>query len=426
MSEGYHFDTLAVHAGFVHDSLTHSATLPIYATNAYEFESAKHAKSLFNLEEAGNIYTRIMNPTVDALERRVVALEGGVAALAMASGHSSMFSAILNLAGEGDEIVSSITIYGGAINMFGVTLKRLGITVKFVDPDDFDAWENAVTEKTKAFFVEVVGNPNANVADIERISEIAHSHGIPLIADSTFTTPYLIKPIQLGADIVAHSATKFLGGHGTVMGGIVVDSGKFKFKDNPRFPLYNEPDVSYHGVVFADLEAPFVTRLRTLTLRDVGACLSPFNAFMLEQGIETLSLRMRRHCDNAMEVAKYLSENPAVSFVNYPGLPDNKYYDLAKKILPLGCGSVFTFGLKGGREVGAKFIDSLSLIGHMANVGDVRTIVTHPASTTHSQLSDEQLTMSGITAETVRLSVGIEDVRDIIDDLDRAIKQATK
>lgn len=427
MSENYHFDTLAVRAGMGPDPTTSSVTLPIYATNAYEFESADYARRLFTLETPGNIYSRLMNPTVDALERRVAALDGGVGALALASGHSAMFSTMLNLAGEGDEVVSSINIYGGAINMYGVTLRRIGINVKFVDPDDPAAWENAVTDKTKAFFVEVVGNPNANVADLEMIAEIAHRHGIPFIADSTFTTPYLIRPIEYGADLVIHSATKFLGGHGTVMGGIVVDSGRFKFKDNPRFPLYNEPDVSYHGVVFADTgEGAFINRLRTLTLRDVGACLSPFNAFMLEQGIETLSLRMQRHCENAKAVAEYLEGNPAVSFVNYPGLQSSRYYERTKKYLPKGCGSVFTFGLKGGRDVGAKFIDSLELVSHMANVGDVRTIVTHPATTTHSQLSDEQLVEAGITPETVRLSVGIEDVRDIIADLDQAIKAAVR
>ena len=427
MAEKYHFDTLAVHAGLEPEPTTHSVTLPIYATNAYEFESADYARRLFTLETPGNIYTRLMNPTVDALERRVAALDGGVGALAMASGHSTMFSSILNLAGEGDEVVSSINIYGGAINMYGVTLRRIGINVKFVDPDDPAAWENAVTDRTKAFFVEVVGNPNANVADLEMIAGIAHKHGIPFIADSTFTTPYLIKPIDYGADIVIHSATKFLGGHGTVMGGIVVDSGRFAFKGNPRFPLYNEPDVSYHGVVFADTgDGAFINRLRALTLRDVGACLSPFNAFLIEQGIETLSLRMKRHCENAQAVAEYLQANPNVSFVNYPGLPGNKYYERAQKYLPNGCGSVFTFGLKGGRDTGAKFIDSLKLVSHVANVGDVRTIVTHPATTTHSQLSNEQLAEAGITPETVRLSVGIEDARDIIADIDQAINAAVK
>jgi len=427
LAEKYHFDTLAVHAGLEPEPTTHSVTLPIYATNAYEFESADYARRLFTLETPGNIYTRLMNPTVDALERRVAALDGGVGALAMASGHSTMFSSILNLAGEGDEVVSSINIYGGAINMYGVTLRRIGINVKFVDPDDPAAWENAVTDRTKAFFVEVVGNPNANVADLEMIAGIAHKHGIPFIADSTFTTPYLIKPIDYGADIVIHSATKFLGGHGTVMGGIVVDSGRFAFKGNPRFPLYNEPDVSYHGVVFADTgDGAFINRLRALTLRDVGACLSPFNAFLIEQGIETLSLRMKRHCENAQAVAEYLQANPNVSFVNYPGLPGNKYYERAQKYLPNGCGSVFTFGLKGGRDTGAKFIDSLKLVSHVANVGDVRTIVTHPATTTHSQLSNEQLAEAGITPETVRLSVGIEDARDIIADIDQAINAAVK
>lgn len=420
------FDTLMVHAGTEADPVTHSVALPLYQTTAYTFDSTAHAQELFELKANGNIYTRLMNPTVDALERRVAALDGGVGALAMASGHAVMYNTFLNLANAGDEIVSSICIYGGAINMMGVTLDRIGIKVKFVDPDDLSAWEAAITDKTRAFFVEGIGNPNANVADISAIAEIAHRHGIPLVVDSTFTTPYLVKPIDFGADFVVHSATKFLGGHGTSMCGIVTDSGKFQFKGNPRFPLYNEPDVSYHGVVFADTAAPFITRLRVLIMRDLGACCAPFNAMMIMQGIETLSLRMQRHCENALAVAKHLEQHPGVSFVNYPGLESNKYHALAQKYMPKGAGGVFTFGLKGTRENGAKFIDSLKLFSHVANVGDVRSLVIHPATTTHSQLTDEQLVESGITPETIRLSIGIEDVNDLIADLDQAIAAAGK
>ncbi|WP_195276711.1 O-acetylhomoserine aminocarboxypropyltransferase/cysteine synthase family protein [Anaerotruncus rubiinfantis] len=422
--KNYGFDTLMVHAGTEPDPVTHAVNLPLYQATAYTFDSTEHAKELFELKAAGNIYTRLMNPTVDAMERRVAALDGGVGALAMASGHAVMFNTFLNLASEGDEIVSSICIYGGAINMMGITLGRLGVKVKFVDPDDLGAWEAAVTDKTKAFFVEVVGNPNANVADLEAIAAIAHKHGIPFIVDSTFTTPYLIRPIEFGADMVVHSATKFLGGHGTSMCGVITDAGTFQFKGNPRFQLFNEPDVSYHGVVFADTDAPFITRLRVLMLRDLGACCAPFNALMIMQGIETLSLRMRRHSDTALEIAKYLEQNPNVSFVHYPGLASNKYYERAQKYLPKGAGGVFTFGLKGGRETGAKFIDSLRLFTHVANVGDVRSLVIHPATTTHSQLSDEQLAESGITPETIRLSIGLEDPKDLIADLEQAINAA--
>lgn len=422
------FDTLMVHAGTQPDPETHSVTFPIYQTTAYTFNDTQHAKELFELKVPGNIYTRLSNPTVDALERRVAALDGGVGALAMSSGHAVMFNAFLNLAGAGDEIVSSICIYGGAINMMGVTLERIGVKTIFVDPGDLNAWENAVTDRTKAFFVEGIGNPNANVADISAIAEIAHRHGIPLIVDSTFTTPYLLKPIAFGADYVVHSATKFLGGHGTSMCGIITDAGTFKFKGNPRFPLYNEPDVSYHGVIFADCpgNTGFITRLRTMMLRDLGACCAPFNAFLVLQGIETLSLRMQRHSDNALAVAQYLSNHPQVSFVHYPGLAGDKYHALAQKYLPNGAGGVFTFGLKGGRDAGAKFIDSLKLFSHVANVGDVRSLVIHPATTTHSQLSDEQLVESGISPETIRLSIGIENVEDLIADLRQAIEAASR
>lgn len=423
----YKFDTKMVHSGYQVEPTTKSVTPPLYLTNAYQFDDSQFAQELFELKQGGNIYTRLQNPTNDILEARVADLDSGVGALSFASGHAAIFNTMINLASEGDEVVASNAIYGGAINMLGVTLKRLGITVKFVDPDDLNAWEANISEKTRALFFEVVGNPNANVADIEAICKIGHRHGIPVIADSTFTTPYLCRPIEFGADFVIHSATKFLGGHSTVMGGIVVDSGNFVFKGNERFPLYNEPDQSYHGIVFADLgPTAFISRLRALITRDLGACLSPFNAFMLLQGIETLSLRMQRHCENADKVVAFLASNDSVSFINYPSLPDSPYKALADKYLPNGVGSVFTFGLKGGKETGRKFIDSLQLLKHVANVGDVRSLVIHPATTTHSQLSAEQLKAAGISEETVRLSIGLEDAEDIIADLDQAIKKAVK
>ena len=420
------FDTLAVRAGYEPDGEQHAVATPIYMTNAYAFESVEHAKQLFELKVPGNIYTRLSNPTVDVLEKRVAALDGGVAAVAMSSGHGVMFSTFINLAQAGDEIVSSICIYGGAINMMGVTLGTLGIKTVFVDPAKPEEWEAAITEKTKALFVEVIGNPNANVADIEAIAEIAHRHGIPMIVDATFATPALCRPIEHGADIVIHSATKFLCGNGTAMCGIAVDAGTFNFAGNPRFPQYNNPDPSYHGMVFAkDFgNLGFAVRLRALVLRDIGASLSPFNAFVCLNGIETLSLRMEKHSKNALAVARYLAAHPDVAFVNYPGLESSPYYPLSQKYLPTGAGGVMTFGLKGTREVGAKFIDSLSLLMNVANVGDVRSMVIHPATTTHSQLSDEQLVRSGITPQTIRLSVGIEDISDIISDLEAAIAKA--
>lgn len=420
------FDTLMIHAGQKPDSDTLSRALPLYQTTAYSFRSVQHAQNLFALKEDGNIYTRLQNPTNDVLEKRIAALDGGIGGLAAASGHAAMFMIFANLCSQGDEIVSSICIYGGAINMLGISLKKLGINVNFVDPDDFDAWEAAVTDKTKAFFVEAVGNPNANVADIEKIAEIAHRHGIPLIVDSTFTTPYLLRPIEWGADIVIHSATKFLGGHGTSMEGIVVDSGNFEWLGNPRFPDYNNPDESYHGIVYAKDcgKAAFITKLRTNVMRDYGAVASPFNSYMILQGVETLSLRMKKHCENAQRIAEYLNESPYVKFVNYPGLKSSKYYDLVQKYLPNGCGGVFTFGLKGGKQNCIKFIESLKIFSHVANVGDVRSLVIHPGSTTHSQLSDEQLAAAGITPTTIRLSIGIEDVNDLINDLENAMKAA--
>lgn len=425
--QDYHLETLSLHGGYQHQSSTHSVGVPLYLTNAYAFDSAEHAKNLFSLSDEGNIYSRLSNPTVDILEKRIAALDGGVGAVAFASGHAAIFNTILNLAQAGDEIVSSIRIYGGAVNMLGVTLKRLGIHVRFVDPSDLDAWEAAVNEKTRAFFFETIGNPNVDLADIQAISSIAHKHGIPVIADSTFTTPALCRPLTLGADFVVHSATKFLSGHGSVMGGLVVDSGNFSFVDNPRFPLYNQPDESYHGLVYASLgKNAFLARLRSLIMRDVGACLSPFNALQILYGIETLVLRMERHSQNALCVAQWLQEQKEVDFVHYPLLPDSRDYPLAKKILCNGAGGVLTFGLKGGKEAGVRFINSLRLFVHCANVGDAKSLVIHPATTTHSQLSKQQLEQAQITEGTIRLSVGIERIDDILADLETAIKQAVE
>lgn len=422
------FDTLALHAGFSGDGCEGSTEVPIHATSAYRFQSTEHAGRLFELKEAGNIYSRLGNPTVTVLEERVAALEGGVGAVAFSSGHAAIFSTVLCLAEHGDEVISSINIYGGAINMLGVTLRNLGIDCKFVAGNDPAVWEAAITPRTKALFLEVVGNPNANIADLDAIGAVAKKHGIPFIVDSTFTTPALIRPRDYGADIVIHSATKFMGGHGNSLCGIAVDCGTFAFEGNPRFPRYNEPDVSYHGVVFArDFgNAGFATRLRALFLRDLGGCLSPFNAFLILTGIETLSLRMYRHCDNALAVASYLKANPDVTFVSYPALPDSPSYPLAQKYLGGRGGAVFTFGIRGGRKAGGRFIDSLELIANVANVGDSKTQVIHPATTTHSQLSVEQLAASGITDETIRLSVGIENIEDIIADLEQAIGKAVR
>lgn len=421
----YGFNTTMIHAGFKPDKETGSMALPIYQTTAYEFPSAEHARQLFLLEKPGNIYTRITNPTQDVLEKRIAALEGGVGALALASGHSAIFLTLVNLAKAGDEIVASNLIYGGAINLLGVSFKKLGIDVKFVDPRNPENFRAATTNKTKAYIVEAIGNPNSDVADISAIADIAHSFGLPFIVDSTLATPYLLKPIEYGADIVIHSATKYLGGHGTSMAGVVVDSGKFDYA-NGNFPEFTSPDESYHGIVYSKDCGPaaFITKLRVQLLRDFGPAISPFNAFMIVQGIETLSLRMERHCKNADIIANYLNNHPNVIKVNYPNLQSDPNYNLAKKYLPKGVGSTFTFTLSGGKEAGIKFIDSLELIYHAANLGDARTLVVHPASTTHSQLTSEQLRLAMIDDGTIRISVGIEDAEDLIADLDQAIKKS--
>ncbi|MCL2637945.1 MAG: O-acetylhomoserine aminocarboxypropyltransferase/cysteine synthase [Oscillospiraceae bacterium] len=422
-NKNYGFETNMIHAGYHGDDATHAVAPPLYQTNAYYFDSVDHAKSLFELSQAGNIYTRLMNPTTGFLEERITALEGGVGALAFSSGHAAMFNVFVNLCQAGDEIVSSSDIYGGAINMMDVSLRRLGINVKFVNPDDLTAWENAVTDKTRLFFTELIGNPNANISDIEKIAEIAHKHGIPFMVDGTFNTPYLCQPLKHGADIVVHSATKMLSGHGHVMAGIVVCGG-FDYKNNPRFPLFNEPDVSYHGVVFADLgKMAFILRLRALIMRDYGSCLAPFNAWMVLLGVETLSLRVERASENALAVAIFLEAHPEIENVNYPALESNKYYELHKKYLPKGTANVFTFNIKGDRARAAKFMDALTLIQNVANLGDIRTQVVHPATTTHSQLSKDALEAAGVREGTVRISVGLETITDIIGDLEQALSK---
>lgn len=419
------FDTLALHAGQKPDSETGARAVPIYQTAAYCFKSSDHAARLFALEEPGNIYTRINNPTQQVLEERIAALEGGSGALALASGAAAITLGILNIVGQGDEIVSSSTIYGGTYNLFAHTLTRFGIKTHFVSSDDPEDFRRAITPRTRLLFVETIGNPNGNIMDIEAIAKVAHGAGIPLMIDNTFATPYLCRPFEHGADIVVHSATKFIGGHGTSIGGLLVDSGKFNW-DNGKFPELVEPDPSYHGVSYWKTFGPsaYIVKARTQLLRDMGPAISPFNAFLLLQGLETLSLRMDRHCSNAQKIAEFLESHPAVEWVRYPGLPSDPYHNLAKKYLPKGAGAIFTFGLKGGKAAGRKFIDSVQIFSHLANVGDAKSLVIHPASTTHQQLTEEQQRAAGISPELIRISVGIEDVKDLIDDLEQAIAKS--
>jgi O-acetylhomoserine (thiol)-lyase len=422
------FDTLQIHAGQEADPTTGSRAVPIYQTTSYVFKNVQHAADLFALKEAGNIYTRIMNPTTDVFEQRVAALEGGVGGLATASGSAAIMYSILNIASCGDEIVSASTLYGGTYNMFADTFKTFGIKVNFVDPDDPENFRRPINEKTKALYIETIGNPSINLIDIEAVANIAHENGIPLIIDNTFGTPYLIRPIEFGADIVVHSATKFIGGHGNSLGGIIIDAGKFDWAASGKFPGLTEPDPSYHGMRYVDDvgAAAYILKARVGLLRNTGACLSPFNAFLLLQGLETLSLRVERHVANAQKIAQYLQAHPQVAWVNYPSLAGSKYFDLAQKYLPLGCGSIFTFGIKGGIEAGVRFIESLQIFSHLANVADVRSLVIHPASTTHSQLSGEELLAAGVTPDQIRLSIGIEDVDDLLYDLDQALAKAAQ
>jgi O-acetylhomoserine (thiol)-lyase len=416
------FDTLALHAGQKPDPTTGARAVPIYQTTSYVFNDVQHAANLFALKESGNIYTRIMNPTQDVFEQRVAALEGGVGALATASGQAAITYSILNIAQAGDEIVSSSTLYGGTYTLFSSTFPKLGIKVNFVDPSDPENFRRAVTDKTKAFYAETIGNPCNNILDIERVASIARESGVPLIVDNTFATPYLCRPFEFGADIVVHSATKFIGGHGTSIGGVIVDSGKFDWT-NGKFPGLTEPDPSYHGVKYVEAMGPlaYIIKARVQLLRDTGACVSPFNAFLFLQGLETLSLRVQRHCDNALVVAQFLQNHPAVEWVNYPGLLSNPYHELAKKYLKNGFGSIFTFGVKGGYEAGVRFIQKLKLFSLLANVGDAKSLVIHPASTTHQQLSPDEQIAAGVNPEMIRISVGIEDIKDIIADLEQAL-----
>ena len=417
------FETLQLHVGQESaDPVTDSRAVPIYQTSSYVFHNSEHAAARFGLTDAGNIYGRLTNPTEDIFEQRIAALEGGVAALAVASGAAAIAYTFQNLAQAGDHIVASKTIYGGTYNLLEHTLPAYGITTTFVDANNLDEIRNAIQDNTKAVFIETLGNPNSNVVDIEEIAKIAHENKIPLVIDNTFGTPYLIRPIEYGADIVVHSATKFIGGHGTTIGGVIVDSGKFDWEASGKFPSLVEPNPSYHGISFTKAAGPaaFVTKIRAILLRDTGATLSPIHAFIFLQGLETLSLRVERHVENALKVVDYLSKHPQVEKVNHPSLPDAPTHDLYEKYFPNGGGSIFTFEIKGGAEEAKKFIDNLQVFSLLANVADVKSLVIHPASTTHSQLSEEELLDQGIKPNTIRLSIGTEHIDDIIDDLEEA------
>ncbi|MCC6313086.1 MAG: O-acetylhomoserine aminocarboxypropyltransferase/cysteine synthase [Thermomicrobiales bacterium] len=423
------FETLALHAGQEPDPITGSRALPIYQTTSFQFKNTEHAANLFGLKEFGNIYTRIMNPTTDVLEKRVAALYGGVGAVAAASGQSAEVLALLNLASAGDEIVSTTSLYGGTYNLFAHTLPKMGIQVKFCEPSP-EGVKGAITDKTRAVYSETLGNPDLLTLDIRAVADIAHAAGVPLILDNTFASPYLVQPFEHGADIVVESLTKFMGGHGTSIAGIVVDSGNFDWTANDKFPDLTKPDPSYHGLVYTDVfntanfgaNIAYIIKLRVQYLRDLGAAISPFNSFLITQGIETLPLRMERHSQNAMAIARYLSEHPKVSWVNYPGLPSHPAYERATKYFRPGLfGAILGFGIKGGRDAGAAFIDNVKLFSHLANVGDAKSLVIHPASTTHSQLDEEEQRATGVTPDYIRVSVGLETVSDLIADLDQAL-----
>ena len=421
------FETLCIHAGQLPDPSTGSRAVPLYQTAAYVFDSADHAASLFNLQAFGNIYTRIMNPTNAVFEERMAALERGRAAVAVSSGMAAQMVAILTILKAGDELVSSSALYGGTHTQFDVNFRNLGINTTFVDPADPENFRKAITEKTKAIFAETIGNPLGNVLDIEAVSNIARDAGIPFIVDNTFATPFLCRPIDFGADIIVHSATKFICGHGTSIGGVLVESGKFPW-DNGNFPAMMEPSKGYHGVRFYETFGDFgyTMKARCEILRTMGPTLSPFNAFLFLQGLETLNLRMERHCRNALAVAEYLKQHPSVEWVRYPGLPESPYHSLAKKYLPRGAGSIFTFGIKGGKEAGVRFIEGLELLSHLANVGDAKTLVIQPASTTHRQMGEEEQLRAGVNPEMIRISVGLETVDDIIWDIEQALEKFGK
>jgi O-acetylhomoserine (thiol)-lyase len=415
------FATRCLHAGHTPDKASLARAVPIYQSSSFVFENSDHAAALFGLQQFGNIYSRIMNPTTDVFEQRVAALEGGVGALATSSGQAAQFLTITSLMGPGDELVASSTLYGGTYTQFDVSFRRLGIDVKFVEPDDPENFRKAITPKTRAIYGETIANPRMNVLDIEKVAGIAHEAGVPLIVDNTMASPYLCRPIEWGADIVLHSATKFLGGHGTSIGGVIVDSGKFAWTD--KFPAITKPSPGYHGMVFSEVfgNLAFIIKTRVEGLRDFGPCISPFNSFLFIQGIETLKFRMQQHSGNALAVAEWLEKQPAVSWVKYPGLASSPYRGLSGKYLREGQGAILTFGIKGGLEAGRKLIDSVKLFSHLANIGDAKSLIIHPASTTHQQLSDEQQLEAGVTKDLVRLSIGIEDVADIIWDLEQAM-----
>jgi len=430
MSDSWGFETKMVHAGAVPDPTTGARAVPIYQTTSYVFRDTDHAAALFGLAELGNIYTRIMNPTQDVFEQRVAALEGGVGALATASGQAAEAFALMNLGEAGDHIVASASLYGGTYNLLHYTLPKLGWQVSFIDnPDDLDAWAAAVQPNTRAFYAESVGNPKNDVIDFEGISEVAHANNVPLVVDNTVMSPYLCNPLQWGADIVVHSATKFIGGHGTSIGGIIVDGGKFDYVASGRHPVFTEPDPSYHGLIYSQLPEPlrpaqYILKARLQLLRDLGAAVSPFNAFLFIQGLETLSLRMERHCANALAVAQWLEQRDEVEWVAYPGLASSPWNDRAKKYLPRGSGAILAFGIKGGLEAGKSFVNGLELFSHLANVGDVRSLAIHPASTTHSQLTPDEQATTGVTPDLVRLCIGIESIDDILADLEVGFRAA--
>ena len=415
------FATRSLHAGHVPDKSSLARAVPIYQSSSFVFEDSAHAAELFALQKPGNIYTRIMNPTTAVFEERVAALEGGIGALATSSGQAAQFLAIASLLSAGDELVAASTLYGGTYTQFDVSFRRLGIDVKFVEPDDPENFRKAIGPKTRAVYGETIANPRMNVLDMERVAAIAHEAGLPLVVDNTMASPYLCRPIEHGADIVVQSATKFLCGHGTSIGGVIVDSGGFKW--NEKFPALTAPSPGYHGMKFVDTfgDLAFIVKARVEGLRDFGPCVSPFNSFLFLQGIETLPLRMEKHSRNAQQVAEWLEKHPAVSWVNFPGLPSSSYNKLARKYLPKGCGAIMTFGIKGGLEAGRKLIDAVKLFSHLANIGDAKSLIIHPASTTHQQLSDDQQIEAGVTKDLVRLSVGIEDIEDILWDLEQAI-----
>jgi len=417
-------ETLALHGGQEPDPTTGSRAVPIYQTSSYQFKNTEHAANLFGLREFGNIYTRLMNPTTDVFEKRIAALDGGVGALALSSGQSATTLALLNIAQAGDEIVSADNLYGGTYNLFHYTFPRLGVKVKFVKSNDLEAFQKAITSKTKAIYAESIGNPKLDIADLEGISKVAHKNGIPFVLDNT-VSPYLLRPFDFGVDIIVYSATKFIGGHGTSIGGVIVDSGKFDW-DNGKFPLISDPDPSYHGLDFIEALKPlgniaYIIKARVTLLRDLGPAVSPFNSFLFLQGLETLHLRLPRHSENALAVAKFLKRHPRVNWVNYPGLDDSPEKDKVKKYLPKGAGAILGFGIKGGLEAGKKFIDSLQLISHLANVGDAKSLAIHPATTTHQQLSSEEQLATGVTPDFIRLSIGIEHIDDIIADIEQAL-----